>query len=63
MNAEQYRKAIERLDLSQVKAGSFLGVDPRTSRRLALDEVPIPKSVSMLLRLMVRLKLKPDDVS
>jgi transcriptional regulator with XRE-family HTH domain len=62
MTPMQYRAAIEKLGLSQRAAAAFLGVDERTSRRWALDEAQIPESVAMLLRLMVRLKLTPDDV-
>jgi len=62
MTAMQYRTAIEKLGLSQRGAAQFLGVDERTSRRWALGEAQVPESVAMLLRLMIRLKLKPDDV-
>jgi DNA-binding transcriptional regulator YiaG len=62
MTAMQYRAAIEKLGLSQQGAARFLGVGERTSRRWALDEVRVPESVAMLLRLMIRLKLKPEDV-
>lgn len=62
MTPNQYRAAIEMLGLSQRGAGSFLGVDERTSRRWALGEATIPESVAKLLRLMVKLDLKPEDV-
>lgn len=62
MTAVQYRTAIEKLGLSQRGAAAFLGVDERTSRRWALGEAQIPGSVALLLRLMIRLKLTPDDV-
>jgi hypothetical protein len=60
MTPTQYRTAIEKLGLSQRKAGSFLGVDERTSRRWAAEGPPEP--VAKLLRVMIRLKLKPEDV-
>lgn len=62
MTSDQYRKAIAALGLSQVAAGHFLIGNPRTSRRWALGESKVPKSVAMLLRLMVRLKLNVEDV-
>ena len=62
MTPDQYRSAIASLGLSQVKAGDFLGVDPRTSRRWASGEAEMPESAAKLLRLMIRLGLKPDDV-
>lgn len=58
----QYRTAIEKLGLSQRGAAQFLEVDERTSRRWALGEAQVPESVAMLLRLMIRLKLNPEDV-
>lgn len=62
MTPNQFRAAIEAIGLSQRGAGLFLGVDERTSRRWALGEAAIPESVAKLLRLMVRLKLSPEDV-
>ena len=62
MTPTQYREAIARLGLTQVAAGEFLIGNPRTSRRWASGESPVPKSVAMLLGLMVRLGLSADDV-
>jgi hypothetical protein len=62
VTASQYRAAIKRLGLSQRAAGVFLSVGERTSRRWASDDGAVPESVAKLLRLMIRLKLKPEDV-
>ena len=62
MTPRQYIDAIDRLGLSQRAAGAFLGVDERTSRRWVSGDSAIPESVAKLLRLMIRLKLKPEDV-
>jgi DNA-binding transcriptional regulator YiaG len=62
MTPNQYRDAIERLGLSQRKAAAFLGVDERQSRRWAAGDAAIPESAAKLLRLMVRLKILPDNV-
>lgn len=62
MTPNQYRAAISALGLSQAGAAAFLGVSLRTSQGWALDEHPIPEAVAKLLRLMIRLKVKPDDV-
>jgi hypothetical protein len=59
---KQSADAIARLGLSQNAAGRFLGVDERQSRRWIAGDARIPESVAKLLRLMVRLKLKPEDV-
>lgn len=62
MTAKQYRDAIARLGLSQQRAGVWLGVGKRTSQAWALNENPIPEPVAKLLRLVLRLNLKPEDV-
>jgi DNA-binding transcriptional regulator YiaG len=62
MTPKQYTDAIDRLGLSQRAAGAFLGVDERTSRRWVSGDSAIPESVAKLLRLMIRLKIKPEDV-
>lgn len=62
MTPNQYRTAIEKLGLSQVRAAAFLGVSHRTSQGYALGEYPVPEAVAKLLRLMVKLELKPEDV-
>jgi hypothetical protein len=61
MNADQYRSAIAKLDLSQEQAGIFMGRSARQGQRWAAGD-PIPESVAKLLRLMVRLKLTSADV-
>ena len=62
MTPKQYADAIARLGLSQRAAGSFLGVDERQSRRWIAGDARIPEAVAKLLRLMIRLRLDPDDV-
>lgn len=63
MTPKQYAEAIERLGLSQRSAAKFLGVNERQSRRWIAGEARIPESVAKLLRLMVRLKVRPEDVT
>jgi hypothetical protein len=63
MNGEQYQKAIDRLRLSQVGAAKFFGVDGSTSRRWVSNKHPIPLSVSMLLRAMIKYKIAPGDLN
>jgi hypothetical protein len=63
MTADQYRKAIKSLGLTQVAAAHMLGVDERTSRRYALGETAIPPPVAKLLGLMIGRKTKPDKVA
>lgn len=63
MTPKQYTHVIAALGLSQRAAGAFLGVDERTSRRWVSGDSAIPESVAKLLRLMVHLGLKPEDVA
>lgn len=53
MTADEYRDALNALDLSQVGAARLFGVNDRTSRRWAAGE-DIPKAVDLALRLMLR---------
>ncbi len=62
MTANQFRAALSRLDLSQVGAAKLLGADPRTARRWALGERPIPNDVAILLRLLLAGKITTKDV-
>ena len=62
MTPKQYIDAIDRVGLSQRAAGGFFGVDERQSRRWVAGDSAVPESVAKLLRLMIRLKLSPEDV-
>jgi hypothetical protein len=63
MTAHQYRNAIEKIGLSQIRAGKFLGVPTKTSSRWALGESRVPAAVGILLRLMIATKMGPGDVA
>lgn len=60
MTPTQYKAAIKALGLSQERAGDWLGVSARTGQNYAAKGPPEP--VAKLLRLMIKLKLKPEDV-
>jgi hypothetical protein len=62
MTANQFRAALTRLDLSQVGAARLVGADPRTGRRWALAERPIPDCVAILLRLLLAKKITIADI-
>ncbi len=62
MTAKQFQAAIDRLGLSQVGAARLVGADPRTARRWALGERSVPKSVAIILRLMLAGKITADDI-
>jgi hypothetical protein len=56
----QYKTAIKALGLSQERAGEWLGVSARTGQNYAAKGPPEP--VAKLLRLVVKMGLKPEDV-
>lgn len=62
MTPTQYKAAIKALGLSQQRAGDWLGIGRRTSQSYALGETRIPEPVAKLLRLVIKLKLKPDNL-
>ncbi|MBZ9922164.1 hypothetical protein LB579_31255 [Mesorhizobium sp. BR1-1-7] len=49
MTPDEYRKALERLGLTQYQAAALFGVDGRTSQRWALGERAIPPPLARLL--------------
>ena len=62
MTANEYRAAIAALGLSQGGAAAFLGCAPRTSRKWALSESPVPSAAALLLRFMLAWNVTPDAV-
>lgn len=61
MTHSEYRDTIAALGLNQSSAARLFGVDPRTSRRWALGELPVPRPVVLCLRLMLAHNVRPDD--
>jgi hypothetical protein len=62
MTPTQYRAVLKALGLSINGAGRFLGIAPRSSHGYARGEYPVPEVVAKLLRLMVKLDIRPEDV-
>jgi hypothetical protein len=60
MTSTQYREAIARVGLSQVRSGFFVDAGERTGSRWAADGPP--GSMAKLLRLMIALGLSAVDV-
>lgn len=60
MTPKQYKAAIDKLGLSQERAGVWLGVSKRTGQNYAAKGPS--ETAAKLLRLVLRLKLNPDDV-
>ena len=62
MTPHQYKAAIKALGLSQERAGDWLGIGRRTSQGYALGEYPVPEPIAKLLKLMIKLELKPENI-
>jgi predicted transcriptional regulator len=62
MNSAEFALAIEKLGLTPSDVGQWLGMSQRTGHRLVAGDVPISTAIGKLVTLMVRLKLKPDQV-
>lgn len=62
MTANQFRSALDRLNLTQVGAASLFKADGRTARRWALGERTVPECVAIVLRLMLKGKLTIADI-
>jgi hypothetical protein len=58
----QYRDVIAKLDLTQIEAADMFGVSERTSRRWALNERKIHRSVDLLLTLLMMNKIDIRDI-
>jgi DNA-binding transcriptional regulator YiaG len=62
MTKTAYRRAIDAIGLSQVKASEFFEVSRKTSPRWARGEAPIPGAVAKLLRVMIDRNISPPEV-
>jgi DNA-binding transcriptional regulator YiaG len=62
MNGQELRDVIARLDETQVGLARFLGYNDSTIRKWIADRNRVPIPVEMLLRLMIKHRLTPDNV-
>jgi hypothetical protein len=62
MTPAQYRRAIERLGLSQVRAARFFGLGDRTGASMAHGNAAIPRAVELLIKQMLKNNLTPGDL-
>ena len=58
MDAQQYRRALAELGLTQAAAGELFEVGERSSRRWALGEAKVPPMVALLLELMLSKRVR-----
>ena len=58
---DQFRAALKRLDLTQVRLADLVNANPRTARRWAKN-CYTPEAVAILLRLMLAGKITVADI-
>ena len=63
MTGKELKRALERLEVSQLGAGRLLGVDGRTVRAWIADAARIPEAVAILVRLLVASKITVEDIA
>lgn len=61
ISAERFAKLLDRLGLSQRAAARFLGIDERMARHFVAGTKPVDPRTAMLLELMVKQKVSPQD--
>ena len=62
MTPNQFRAALDKLELSQLGAARLFGTGERTPRRWASGDAEIPEAAAILLRLMLAGKIAVADV-
>ena len=62
VTGKELKRALERLEVSQLGAGRLLGVDGRTVRAWIADSTRIPGSVAIVVRLALRGKVSLADI-
>ena len=53
MTALQFKRIVKQLGISQAGAGRYIGVSPRTLRRMIKGQSEVPASAVLLLRSLV----------
>jgi DNA-binding transcriptional regulator YiaG len=62
VTGKEFKRAIKRLNVSQLGAGRLLGVDGRTIRAWIADDSRIPNAVAILIRLAIAGKITLQDI-
>jgi hypothetical protein len=63
MSPAEYKAAVRALGFSsQAKAGAWLGMSRRQCAAYARGEAKVPQSIVMLMRLCIKLDIKPQDL-
>jgi lambda repressor-like predicted transcriptional regulator len=60
MTPAQLKAALKKLGLSQLAGATWLGLSPRTMRRMISGEVEVHTAIVLLLQLMILTKTRPQ---
>lgn len=63
VTGKEFKRTLERLNVSQLGAGRLFGVDGRTIRAWVADASRIPEAVAILVRLLVAGKITVEDIA
>jgi len=63
MTKEDFRLALEMVELSHEGCARWLDITSRQVRRWLSGESPVPESVAKLLRLAIKLGLNPKEIA
>ena len=62
MTTQQFRDTLLALGVSQQELAKLAGFNPRTVRRWALGELPVPTAVALVLRYWQETGRRPDEL-
>lgn len=63
MPRNELRSLLEQFGLNSLTGARFLRIHPRSLARLIKGEVPIDARTAMLLRVMAKFRISPEEVS
>lgn len=63
MTGEQFKAAIYALGFErQSDCAELIGCQPRTVRKWISGELPVPRHIALLVRLMIKYQVKPEEL-
>jgi DNA-binding transcriptional regulator YiaG len=62
MTGAHLQTALDKIGLTQMGFSRFIGVGGRTVRSWISGEFPVPKTVELLVNLMVKTKTRPEEI-
>lgn len=63
LSTAAYRKAIEKMGLTQEGAGDVVGLSPRQAQRVVSGHSPVPRPVAKLINLILQRKITVEEAT